>query len=248
MHSVEGGNNKLFKAMLNSANVSLDSTVTEIARIQGQGEDQDHFQVTYSKGGQMIVEEFDFVVLAAPLQDSTIKFTGIELDVVVDKYVRLYVTVVYGIVNPSYFGLSSQSQIPSTILTPKTTTSPFHCFSMRMINQTHSITKFFSNSPLSDKVLADLYLDKSQVYRQDWNHPGSYPKLTPFPIESRRRPLSVEIVPGLFFVNGFERLMSTMETESISGRNIALMIAQRINGVGGRDNRLDGKQLLMRLS
>ncbi|KAG9063958.1 hypothetical protein KI688_004072 [Linnemannia hyalina] len=40
----------------------------------------------------------------------------------------------------------------------------------------------------------------------------------------------VEVVPGVFYVNSFEPLISTMETETISGKNIARLLRDRIVG------------------
>ncbi|KAG0278383.1 hypothetical protein BGZ95_004132 [Linnemannia exigua] len=40
----------------------------------------------------------------------------------------------------------------------------------------------------------------------------------------------VEVVPGVFYVNSFEPLISTMETETIAGKNIARLLRERIEG------------------
>ncbi|KAG0375231.1 hypothetical protein BGX24_009390, partial [Mortierella sp. AD032] len=40
----------------------------------------------------------------------------------------------------------------------------------------------------------------------------------------------VEVVPGVFYVNSFEPLISTMETETIAGKNIARLLRDRIMG------------------
>lgn len=40
----------------------------------------------------------------------------------------------------------------------------------------------------------------------------------------------VEVVPGVFYVNSFEPLISTMETETIAGKNIARLLRDRIVG------------------
>ncbi|KAF9922602.1 hypothetical protein FBU30_007271 [Linnemannia zychae] len=40
----------------------------------------------------------------------------------------------------------------------------------------------------------------------------------------------VEVVPGVFYVNAFEPLISTMETETIAGKNIARLLRDRIVG------------------
>ncbi|KAG0296717.1 hypothetical protein BGZ97_004465 [Linnemannia gamsii] len=40
----------------------------------------------------------------------------------------------------------------------------------------------------------------------------------------------VEVVPGVFYVNSFEPLISTMETETIAGKNIARLVRDRIVG------------------
>ncbi|KAG0328939.1 hypothetical protein BGZ99_004013 [Dissophora globulifera] len=40
----------------------------------------------------------------------------------------------------------------------------------------------------------------------------------------------IEVVPGVFYVNAFEALISTMETETLAGKNVARLVRDRILG------------------
>ena len=120
--------------------------------------------------------------------------------------------------NPEYFGLQFQNQIPRTILTssPSSPQIAFHAFGIQEeTNATFTITKFFSSKPMDNMVLNSMYSKIDVIYTHEWKTPGSYPAL--------RKVDNVSFIhDGLYFINGMEGWISTMETQSISARNIAL--------------------------
>ncbi|KAK3818374.1 MAG: Prenylcysteine lyase-domain-containing protein [Benniella sp.] len=57
---------------------------------------------------------------------------------------------------------------------------------------------------------------QQQQQQEQWNQFGAWGQ--------------IEIVPGLYYVNAFEPFISTMETETIAGKNVARLVRDRILG------------------
>ncbi|KAI8895732.1 Prenylcysteine lyase-domain-containing protein [Globomyces pollinis-pini] len=229
VYSVVGGNHKVFENMLKDSTISLDTTVISITKQHSS------YLVEVESDGSKKSIEFDHVVLAAPLTDSKIEFVGFDssqFPIHPVTYVKLYgnsfhtlipVTLVYGQLDPTYFALSKVSEIPMNILTPKGA-SPFNCMAIKAkLNATHTLVKFFSTAPLTDSDLDSIHVSRIQTWTHSWDLPGSYPLLTPLPVNEWE--LS-NYLDGLWYANSFERWVSTMETETIAGRNIAIRLAE----------------------
>ncbi|CAJ0831158.1 10472_t:CDS:2 [Entrophospora sp. SA101] len=91
----------------------------------------------------------------------------------------------------------------------------------KRLDNGETINKFFTRNHLSDEVLNKIYLNKSWIYRKVWK---SYPKLLPnqtFP--------PLEIDENFFYVNSFEPFISTMETETVSSKNIVDIITKKFS-------------------
>lgn len=144
-------------------------------------------------------------------------------------YVHLHVTFV--ITNathplPSYFNLPPTSKVPisifSTFDSPESYLNPARFNSlnyMKVLQPSTSakfgegdwhVVKFFSSSPLSTSFLQTVFgeTEVGKVWSKEWD---AYPVLEP--IMDDKELAKVRLDQGLYYVNGFERLISTMETE-----------------------------------
>ncbi|KAI8914512.1 Prenylcysteine lyase-domain-containing protein [Gorgonomyces haynaldii] len=208
MFSIEGGNYLLFEKMLQQRTVHLNTRVESVERLSNG-----RFLLKTGESEQL----FDYVVLAAP--------AGIDLINIRKpprvKYVKLHVTLALGVLDPSYFGLKADQEIPSMILTPSPSKTPFHSFGLRQVNATHTIVKMFSQQPVDDLVLNEMHRSPPQVWRHFWNAPGSYPFIGPLPetFESR-----VQLEERFYYPSAMERFFSCLEVQAISGLNVANMI------------------------
>ena len=211
--SIKGGNYKLFERMLQGHTVHLDAKVKQITNLDNS------IRVEAIVGGKSMISDFDDVVLAAPLQHSGIELVGFKNNHWSQKvdYLKLYVTIVKGQLDAGYFQSDSELEIPTGIFTPADSSSPFHCLSIhKYLNSTHTISKIFSNHELSDNELLKFYVSVENVKRHEWNHPGSYPDLIP------RQDWNYTVNDGhLWYLNGFEPFISTMETSGLSAMNVA---------------------------
>ncbi|KAJ3038314.1 hypothetical protein HDV00_000825 [Rhizophlyctis rosea] len=224
---VEGGNYQIFERMVKDEDVKLGNAVESIERVEKNGAST--FIVEAQDGSK---KTFDVVVVAAPLPASEIKFRGIAVgDFPMLTYVQLYVTIVVGTFNPRYFGLTHHSEVPEGIFVPSEPSSqtipyvPFFTMGKSDIGPKTSIAKFFSPRPISETDLNAIFAVREQTHRHAWDLPGSYPYL---PVRDESWKVPVEVADGVYYVNAMESWISTMETETVSGRNVANMIWKRL--------------------
>ncbi|KAF9162901.1 hypothetical protein DFQ26_003144 [Actinomortierella ambigua] len=245
-YQVVGGNFQIFEGMIanSHASVKLGTKIARITRFKEGGETK--FEVTTTTGSK---QTFDAIVLAAPLHLLGIDLSSLDLPPQphVD-YRTIHATFVKGRVNPSYFNWTSNAKLPTHILTVNSNTTEFTSLSVQTTLDTgETVTKLFSHAPIEDELLNRLYTTRTWVRRKAWQ---AYPKLKPMPTtaddlaaltpeekqevkeEQRSREAwgQVEVVPGVFYVNSFEPLISTMETETLAGKNTARLIRNRFLG------------------
>lgn len=119
---IEGGNWRIFDQMLKAAgaNLHLNTTVTDIGKKDGKFilktsfADDERIESTTQK-------TFDSVILAAPLQYSSIKIEDGLLKHIPDEipYVELHVTLFTSPLklNPGHFNMKEGDEMPNTVLT-----------------------------------------------------------------------------------------------------------------------------------
>ena len=131
------------------------------------------------------------------------------------------------------------------ILTTENTSIPFSsCCSWHRLDDDDvpnlRVYKLFSKAPLDDDLLDEMFTERRDVQRHEWH---AYPKLdvttmtTPFQIVGGRYGHDCGDDDGsgggggggVFYVSAMEVPCSTMETQSIAGRNVALLLAQAIS-------------------
>ncbi|BFZ56381.1 hypothetical protein PYCC9005_003427 [Savitreella phatthalungensis] len=208
-HAVKGGNARILQHMLNHSNVSLS---TPVERLERRGN-------CWQVGSRNTTRKFDAVVLATPFHSSNITIDGqLNLPLAIE-YVHLYVTIIYtsSKLSPQRFG----EDPPEVILTTDDE-QRFQSISRVAQGPRGDIYKIFSLHNLVNDELSEFF-DRSgmthQIVRQQWDaYPRGRPTDTFDPVELGR---------NLFYANGFERFISTMETQTLAGRNIATLISQR---------------------
>ncbi|PAV22226.1 FAD NAD(P)-binding domain-containing [Pyrrhoderma noxium] len=238
--SVKGGNFKIFEQFLaqSGANLFLNTSVLSIT---GK---QDHWSIATSNGK---TKSYNDVIIAAPYYSTDIKITGSNdvptiKEIPIQPYVHLHVTLLTTTAphpNPEYFGLKHNAKAPTSILTtyegvrhgghePEFNSLTYH--GKIASDQDEFVVKIFSKEALSDEWLDNVFSNKvTWVLRKEWDAYPELPPTTSFP--------PVVLADGLYYANAFEPFISTMETETISSRNIVDQIfRKRFNSdICGRD-------------
>jgi prenylcysteine oxidase/farnesylcysteine lyase len=178
---IEGGNWQIFSGMLNASNAMtlLNTTVTSISKAKSK-----YFLKTTtstSTGEELINEEpFDTVVLAAPLQFSSLDLPKGLLKHTPDEipYVTLHVTLFTSphALNETYFNLAPNEEVPSMVLTtlPKDEDAPlpdkpedsagspgfFSITTLRSVINPETLEKEYLYKIFSPKVVTSTFLSQ----------------------------------------------------------------------------------------
>ncbi|CAM0139874.1 hypothetical protein VKS41_007218 [Umbelopsis sp. WA50703] len=235
--SIKGGNFKIFEqfAERSSADIRLNTVVADIqTSLEFDHENRPITRyILETDAGTM--ESFDAVIVAAPLQSTNLKsFRRPEMP----EYKTIHVTLIAGVPNPAFFGKSS-SDVPTTIVTtgppyldhfengiPPWTTFAQH----KLIADTNeTVVKMFSERRITDDQLSGLFESRSWTYRREWD---AYPVLKTLK-SSNWMPIVLDgntengiDTSGIFYVNSFESLFSTMESQTVASKNIVRLLHQ----------------------
>ncbi|KAJ2100741.1 hypothetical protein GGI09_002124 [Coemansia sp. S100] len=241
-YSVAGGNWQIFANMISSApaHLYLNTTVHEIQR-SPTGSDRPYALTLLSSDGVEITEQFDLVIIAAPLPLAGIRVLDEQhAKLVTADYVHMYVTFAIGILRDDLF--PPGRDLPRLIVTPYHTTEPFNCLSILACLTQHDMQRC-RDGPVLVKIFSHAPLDLSRVFSSvEWHHEQqwhSYPQLEPrnagyaneeddastvFRLDRKSPPPIVldQVGPaaGVFYVNGMETLFSTMESQTVAARHV----------------------------
>ncbi|EGF97645.1 uncharacterized protein MELLADRAFT_79816 [Melampsora larici-populina 98AG31] len=250
--SVKGGNRQIFEkfAIESGATVHLAHQVTRISKVKPLNavtDERSKYTISYrDANNHSLTSEsgpFDAVIIAAPFHQTGIEFDTADVSSKIPNqpYVHLHVTfVITNATTPSgkFFGLPAEEEMPKTIYSTmmrnvlgKGQRPIFNSLSylrnmgpkVGVIGDLH-IVKLFSEATLSTETLGEIFnLPQNLIWvkRIEWD---AYPVLNPIVDVNQLAPMKLD--EGLYYINGFERLMSTMETETLAAWNVADMISK----------------------
>jgi prenylcysteine oxidase/farnesylcysteine lyase len=196
---------------------------------------------------------FDAIIIAAPYHQSRIAITPPPQHIPSSPdYVNLHVTLFstpYQL-SPTYFDLEGSAKVPDMILTtvPLGGSSRSNAglnelgfFSVSQVriaynpdtNSRERVFKIFSSRPVSREqleLLIDLPASSLQEpiswqYHKMWQ---SYPYLPPTKSFDDIRLDGEEDGKGIWYTSGIEQFISTMETSSLSGMNVAKLVVDEL--------------------
>lgn len=196
------------------------------------------YEVNYVEESGSAHSLYDIVVIATPLHQgkSDITFSGFSPPIP-SHYPGLYhqtvSTLIHGTVNTSYLG-STQPASEFTVTDILTTDSKGCAISsLNSLDPVHvpqgykrppasqaRVWKVFSQQPLSQEQLRDVFLSWDSVSETRWL---AYPSYRP---PHRRTPPFI-LHDRLYYLNAVEWAASAMEMSAIAARNVALLAHHR---------------------
>ncbi|CAF9916784.1 MAG: hypothetical protein ALECFALPRED_010867 [Alectoria fallacina] len=241
--SIQGGNWQIFDGMLKAseAKVLLNTSVFDIYRQSNGTYAVNALSSSYPTGIDLAIH--DTVILAAPLQFAKLSLTPAPMNPPPEiPYVNLHVTLFTSRrkLNPQAFNL--ESDVPTTILTttPKTKANPPPFYSISTLrtltnpisHQREYLYKIFSPAPVSASWLHSILTpplasptlnindrkDISWIYEKVWQ---SYPYLPP---RITFEDVQLDEEGKVWYTSGIESFISTMETSSLMGMNVARLV------------------------
>ncbi|KAK9719629.1 hypothetical protein K7432_004650 [Basidiobolus ranarum] len=220
-HSVTSGNSALVKelATRSKAKVLLNHRVKAIFNLHGK-------YVVLSANGR--IDTFDSLVVATPFQSAKLFFLP-RIRYPSVEYSQVQVTHVTGQLNPSYFNVTEAS-LPSNIYTTinegkKTPFNSLYKIANYQPKKGIYMYHLHSTGKLDQSTISRIFSEKRETnVKVVWN---AYPRMSTRDVQQK---FPVELSSGLYYLNTMEPFISTMETETISAKNIARLIARRIRG------------------
>lgn len=132
-----------------NAQLNLNTKVISIAQ------NPTGYTVEVESDGKRRTENFDIVVLAAPIEFANLKFKNIEIpNLKPRKYRECHVTLVQGELSKQYFGFDETKEIPKWVCSKE---SPLATFSMIFYHGKNAngdnVYKMYSRNELTDELL-----------------------------------------------------------------------------------------------
>jgi prenylcysteine oxidase / farnesylcysteine lyase len=177
------------------------------------------YVVTSVKG----TEAFDSVIIAAPLALAGIEFDGVNVPAwEPPQYQPVFTKVLQGVLDPTFFGLKTDAELPAIILTTKEADPIKHC-SIQKIENKEAIVTLTSTKPIPDDLTEQAFKSKPvQVLEHTWK--AAYPQFKPI---AKLPPNQLD--ERLFYVNAVEPAVSSMETMALSALNCILLLSSKEN-------------------
>ena len=169
---------------------------------------------------------YDIVVLATPMTEDTqtMKLEGLEKPPsFTGKYHQTVATLVHGNLNPKYFGLTQETMTDTIFFVDST----LNVNSVSLLSPTNfqegqplpQVWKVFSQRPLTEKDLQDIFTEKTETQICDW---------LAYPSYSTNQTLSDFVIDeNLYHINAIEWSASAMEMSVLGAKNVANLIAQK---------------------
>ncbi|XP_010269070.1 PREDICTED: farnesylcysteine lyase-like [Nelumbo nucifera] len=227
--SIEGGNWQIPAELINHSNATL-HLQEEIKFISYLG---DYYELNSTKGNSYSCQ---VTVLATPLDELNIQFSP-PVSIPERKFQHTYTTFIRGLLNPTYFGLHSVSEVPELVGTTEVPDLPFSSISvLKKYTESDMTYKMFSREPMEDALLDHLFSVRKETLRMDW---GAYPHYTPPEM------FASFVLDGLhlYYINAFENAASTMETSTVAAENIARLVLSRLTPLNSKGSACDGESL-----
>lgn len=254
--SVEGGNWQIFDGMIrvSQAHLRLNTSVTEISRLPDDGYivKASLASVDDLESSSTYLDSYDDVIVASPLQFANISFNPVDPTLPAPiPYVNLHVTLFTSphVLSPAAFNVSPPSRAPTTILTTlhPGSVEPLPFFSISTLrsiprpNGAEILYKVFSPAPLTPSFFAHFFgisvangssatiskADISWMYTKIWH---SYPYVRPRVTFDDPQ---LDQAGRLWYTSGIEGFISTMETSSLMGMNVAKLVVNGWETEGG---------------
>ena len=250
---VKGGNWQIFSHMLKAsgATVHLNTGISSIQR-QPNGS---YVLTALSSSSPPSTTTHDTVILAAPLQLANLSISPPPIHPPPKiHYVHLHVTLFtspYSL-RPEAFSLSPNEKVPTTILTTLPidySPLPYNSIStLRTVTNTNTGEREYLYKIFSSALLSNTYLDSilkspsptsslgqespvTWIHRKSWY---SYPYLPP---RVTFEDIQLDEEGKVWYTSGIESFISTMETSSLMGGNVARLIVEGWKGQKEKEGR-----------
>jgi prenylcysteine oxidase/farnesylcysteine lyase len=209
-YSLKEGNNILPRSLLevSGSKVKLGEKVNIIEKTS-----KGSFRVFFGDDSSV----FDAVIIAAPLEVAKITFERVINQKWQEReYQKIYIKLMKGVVNSSYFNLDKTIKLPSVVLTSKEA-DPITRFSINKSAKDESWVTVTSKEPIDSNFLDNIFKNGKFIVDHTWK--AAYPVFKP-----TDKLQSSHIDKGLVYLNSIETAASCLETSALAASYAIKMI------------------------
>jgi prenylcysteine oxidase/farnesylcysteine lyase len=216
IHKLKKGNVTISEKLIDEANaqVKLNKKVTRISKTENK---------TYIVEGESFQEECDAIILAAPIEQLGITFSGINLPVMeYREFQKVYINILKGEVNPDYFGMQKPEEVPEMLMTVSDFKGSFNNIEkLGTTDNGESVYNLIAVEPITNELMDQLFIHKKLLKEHVWEY--AYPKSKP---TKKFQPIILD--ERLYYVNAIESVASTMEASVLCAKNVALLLKKSV--------------------
>ncbi|WP_330633565.1 prenylcysteine lyase family protein [Halocatena halophila] len=165
---------------------------------------------------------YDAVIIATPLEKTDIELNGGAPPVSSDReYQSMYINLVNGVLDPTYFELGAQDDLPDAISTTTDVDESFTSIvTLVRENGGTNIYHVTATSIVPNDLFLEVFSSIEDIERFSWEaYPVYEPPLLwpPFQLDH-----------GIYYTNAMESAISSMETEVMGSRNVVNLLSRRL--------------------
>ena len=238
--SVVGGNWQIAQKVLKASGASL--VMDDVVRVTKIDDGSGKVKYTIMTEDMTETGDFDVVIVANPLNLSSIKYENFSHDVytaaATTPYQRTVSNFANARINQEFFGVEAGKSFPQVILTSGMEGCPFqfnsvaveipsditqedvYKFTKPLKEDPRRVWKVFSPQPLTASQLKAMFMDIDERGMKDWQAYPQYHTPEQFP--------SFILDDGVFYINAIEKAASAMEMSAIGAKNVALLAREYI--------------------
>ncbi|XP_021925663.1 prenylcysteine oxidase-like isoform X2 [Zootermopsis nevadensis] len=227
--AVHGGNKIVTEMLLEQSDATLINARVTNVTLRPETED---FVVDSVHGKNYTSSLYDIVIIATPLTEDTqanIKFTNFpKILKFPGIYHRTVCTIVHGKLNVTYFGFENEKDAVEEILTVKqdllfSSIGRLNPVDYKPNEGVFDVWKVFSQKPLTEEQLNNLFLHERDVKVIDWL---AYPQY-----HTKQRNDEFILHKNLFHINAIEWAASAMEMSVVGAKNVCLLSYKAWTGI-----------------
>ena len=165
---------------------------------------------------------FDGVIIATPLEHAGIALDGVSAPKLEPQLKQeVYVKVMRGILDPTYFSLKESSEVPAIVLTTREA-DPIAHFRIHKLPDNQVLLAITSTQSIPDgKLNGVLKSGETKVIEHHWK--AAYPTFTPI---EKLPPTRFD--DKLMYLNSIESAVASMETSALAAKQAAKMISSKL--------------------
>ncbi len=171
--------------------------------------------------GKDLTEEFDAIILAAPLEQANLIINLDIPKIEMRKFQTTHFKLIIGKVNPGYFGKKTLEEIPELLMTKNVETLPFKVLeNLGRLDDGNFLYNLVSTNPITEELIDQMFQETKLIEDHSWQF--SYPVS-----RAIKEYQPIKLHSNFYYINAIESTASTMEASILGAKTVTdLLVAE----------------------